>query len=91
MPHMMSIAEAREKLTSLPNQFEQDPDNDVVVVTRHNRPVLAIMPWELYDALMETLEVMADPELMSKLRRSIKEAVEGDTVSWEQAKRELGL
>ena len=91
MPHMMSIAEAREKLTSLPNQFEQDPDNDVVVVTRHNRPVLAIMPWELYDALMETLEVMADPELMSKLRRSIKEAVEGDTVSWEQVKRELGL
>ncbi len=91
MSRTMSIAEARNKLTSLPSQFEQDLASNVVVVTRHNQPVLAIMPWELYEALAETLEVMGDAKLMAELRRGIKDALAGDTVSWEQAKKELGL
>ena len=91
MPTTMSIAEAREKLTGLPNQFAQGPNKDVVIVTRHNLPVLAIMPWELYDAIVETLEIMSDPELMPQLRQSIKEALAGDTIGWEQAKKNLGL
>lgn len=87
----MSIAEAREKLTSLPNRFEEAGEEEVVVVTRHNKPVLAIMPWELYDTLMETLEVLGDPALMMQLRQSINEALAGDTVSWESAKKDLDL
>jgi antitoxin YefM len=86
----MSIAEAREKLTTLPAHFEQNPASEVVMVTRHNKPVLAIMPWDLYDTLIETLEVMADPELMAQLRQSISEAIAGETISWAEAKSRLG-
>ena len=91
MPTKMSIAEAREKLTSLAHQFEQVPEEDVVVVTRHNLPVLAIMPWDLYESIVETLEVMSDPVFMAELRQSISEQLAGDTVSWEKAKKDLGL
>lgn len=87
----MPIVEARNKLTSLPEQFEQQPENDVVMVTRRGQPVLAIMPWELYDSLMETLEIMSDEELMAQLRQSIKQAAAGETISWEMVKKELDL
>jgi hypothetical protein len=49
------------------------------------------MPWELYEAIVETLEIMGDEELMDALRQSIKEAEEGKAIPWEQAKRELSL
>ncbi|HYP41832.1 MAG TPA: type II toxin-antitoxin system Phd/YefM family antitoxin [Chloroflexia bacterium] len=86
----MSIAEAREKLTTLPAHFAQDPDSPVVMVTRHNKPVLAIMPWDLYDTFIETLGVMADPSLMAQLHQSINEAMAGETISWAEAKSRLG-
>ena len=38
----------------------------------------------------ETLEVLADPELMEALRQSIKEVAEEQLIPWEKAKAELG-
>jgi antitoxin YefM len=91
MPRTMSIVEARNKLTSLPEDFEQDPEMGAVAVTRRGKPVLAVMPWELYEALVETLEILGDAELMTALRQSIKEAEAGKGIPWEDAKRTLGL
>jgi antitoxin YefM len=90
VPTTMSIAEASEKLTTLPAHFEQDPTSEVVMVTRHNKPVLAIMPWDLYDMLIKTVEVVADPGLIAQLRQSISEATAGETISWVEAKSRLG-
>ena len=87
----MPMVEARNKLTTLPEQFEQQPETDVVVVTRRGQPVLAIMPWELYDSIVETLEIMGDAELMSQLRQSIKELAEGKTINWQTVKTQLDL
>jgi PHD/YefM family antitoxin component YafN of YafNO toxin-antitoxin module len=52
-------------------------------VTRNRRPVLAIMPWELYESIMETFEIMADQELMASLKLAAQEVAEGRTVPWE--------
>jgi hypothetical protein len=49
------------------------------------------MPWDLYESIAETLEIMGDDELMTALRQGIKEIQAGKGVSWEKAKRELGL
>ena len=89
MSRTLSMAEARNKLTQLPDEFEQDTSNSAVTVTRHGRPVLAIMPYELYDSIVETLEVMSDPELVVALRQSIREAAQGETIPWETAKKRL--
>lgn len=91
MSRTLPIIEARNKLTSLPELFEQEPDLGAVTVTRRGKPVLAVMSWELYEAIVETLEIMGDEDLMSALRQSIKEAEEGQGIPWEQAKKELGL
>ena len=83
------MIEARRKLTSLPEELEMEGKDQTVAVTRRGKPVLAIMSWEFFEALYETMEIMGDEGLMKSLRRSIKEAQEGKTIPWESAKREL--
>ncbi|MBI4355186.1 MAG: type II toxin-antitoxin system Phd/YefM family antitoxin [Candidatus Omnitrophica bacterium] len=85
----MPMSEARHELTSLPERLGHT--HETVTVTRRGKPVLAILPWEEYEAITETLEILSDKALMTVLRRSIKEAEQGKTIPWEQAKRKLGL
>lgn len=70
-----SISEIREEITRLPERFDQHLE--VVTVTHHGKPVMAILPWELYESLMETLEIMSDAELMAAFRQGVKELAEG--------------
>ncbi len=93
--HALSIVEAREQLTRLPEMFDQELEEQhqvsAVAVTRHNKPVLAILPWELYESIVETLEILGDEELMADLRLGLKEALEGKGETLEDVKKELGL
>jgi len=91
MPKTLSIVEARKLLTSLPEEFEREGELDAVAVTRRGKPVLAVMPWDLYESITETLEVMANAELTSILRESIAEYERGETIPWEKARKDLDL
>jgi len=90
MTRVLPIMEARKQLTSLPETLMHDGEIDVVEITRRGKPVLAVMPWELYEAVTETLEVMEDRELLAQLRQSINE-IEDGLIPWDKAKMELGL
>ena len=85
----LPITAARDELTSLPDRLSGT--HETVTVTRRGKPVLAILPWEEYEALVETLEIMSDEELLASLRQGIKEAAQGKLIPWERAKRKLGL
>lgn len=90
MRHMPMI-EARSKLTKLASQLEQDPEEGAIAVTRRGKPVLALMNWDLYEAVLETLEVMKDKKLMEALACGIKEMEQGKGIPWKKAKKDLGL
>ncbi len=83
----ISITEAREVLTRLPQRLAEG--NQAIALTRRGKPVMALMSWDLYQSIIETLEIMGDPDLMSALRQSIKEADEGKVIPWETVKAEL--
>ncbi len=85
----LPITEARDALTSLPDKLRET--HETVTVTRHGKPVLAILPWAEYEAIVETLEVMADGVLMAALRRGLTEAKQGKLIPWDRVKRRLGL
>jgi len=85
----MSISEARQELTSLPDQLEKD--QQTIAVTRRGRPVLAVLPWELYESLVETLEILGDEKLMRALQAALSEVERGEVEPWEEVKRELRL
>lgn len=90
MVSTLSMREAREQFTRLPEQFDEAPDL-TVQVTRHGRPVMAVLPWGVYEAISETLAIMGDPDLMAALRESASEIARGESHDWDAVKAELGL
>jgi len=84
----LPITEARHELTSLPEKLSEA--HETVTVTRRGKPVLAILPWEEYEALVETLDIMADEDLMASLRQGMRDIKQGKLIPWERAKRKLG-
>ena len=85
----ISLTDARPILTQLPERLAGG--QGVVPLTRHGKPVLAIMTWDLFEAWLETIEIMSDPELMNQIRESMKQIEQGETRPWEEVKAELDL
>ena len=73
------ISEAKAKLSEL----VRDAADEDVLLLRRSRPVAVLMSAERHEALLEEIEDLRD-------RLSVHEA-EGLTVSWEQAKADIGL
>jgi len=84
----LTTVNARRELTKLPEVLGAEPAT--VAVTRRGKPVLAIMTWGDYQAILETLEILSDDEAVEQLRCSIKDVKEGKTIPWEKAKARLG-
>ena len=46
---------------------------------------------ELFQSIVETMEVMGDAEMMAILRQGIRDVQEGNVVSLDEVKAELGI
>ena len=84
----LTITEARKKLMKLP---EEAPTNEIIAITRRNKEIMALMSWELYEGLLETIEILGDPELMKDLKKGIEQVRSGKTHTLKQARKRLGL
>lgn len=73
----------------MPEYFDQEPE--AITVTHHGKPGMAILSWEFYESLVETLEVMSDAELMSAFRQGVQELAEGKGRDWEDVKQDLDI
>lgn len=85
MPKRLTIAQAQEQLPSLSNELGQEP----VIITQDGIPVMAALSYAHLTALLETLDILTDSEFIAKLRQSITQAQQGQTISWEDAKTKL--
>ncbi len=83
------ITQARHELSRLPEEFAADDASDAIAITRRGKPVLAVLPWDLYDSLVETLEILGDEDLMAALRQSIKEMESEELIPWDEARSVL--
>ena len=84
----MPITEARKKFMKLPDQAA---GHQVIAVTRRNREVMAVMSWEMYEGLLETIEVLSDGELMNNVRKGVEDIKAGRIRSLSEAYERLGL
>ncbi len=89
MQEGISLTDARPILTQLPEKLAEG--QGVIPLTRHGKPVLAIMTWDLFEAWLETIEIMSDSELMEQIRESMKQIEDGKTRPWEEVKPDLDL
>jgi mRNA interferase RelE/StbE len=58
----LTISEARRALLDLPEKLARTPER-AVTITRRGQPALAILPWEFYESIVETLDILGDPEI----------------------------
>ena len=82
MLQSMPIAQVRRDLNQLPDLFAADPQASALAITRRGQPVLALMPWALYQGIAETLEVLGDPALSEALREGIRQIEAGEGAEW---------
>jgi antitoxin YefM len=85
MARTVPFSQARSELTALVDDVERLHEH--VVLTRNGRPSVVVMSMAEYEALQETLEVLADSEALDDLRASERDVVQGRVADWEDVKR----
>lgn len=92
---LISFIEAQQILEILPEQFTAECPS--VVIARNNRPVLSVMPYEAYQALLANLEslqtlltIMAGKDMRAQPRPNRIITTCPRSLSWEEFQREVG-
>lgn len=75
------LSEAKAKLARILADVDQLGES--VVITRSGRPVGVLLPVDEYEGLLETLEILADPELSRAVRRGLTDAEAGELIEHE--------
>ena len=88
---MINTVSLKELRPGLPKVIARiDGKLDRYVVTRRGKPVVVMMSVEDYEALMETLDILADPKAVADLRKGEEDVRKGKTRSWSEIKASLG-
>lgn len=90
MGRSLPITEARARIMKLADAVAHVNDPEVVTITKRGRPVMAVLPYEAYETLMETLAILGDRELTEALRRSMEDVGAGRVQDLEDIFAELG-
>ena len=88
---MIRTVSLRELRPQLPRIIARvDGKLDRYVVTKRGKPVVVMLSVEDYEALVETLDILADPKAMAGLRKGEEDIRKGRTRSWAQIKASVG-
>ena len=85
-PATLDISEARKDFTRLEERLREDR---VIWITRHSKQVFALVDIELMQAVLETLEILKDPEALQMLQQSLEDIRAGRLYDHEDVKKEM--
>ena len=88
MTQTITLKELRPTLPKVVDLIDSKMER--YVVTRHGKPVVVMLGVEDYEALIETLDILADPEAKKGMRQGIHDATRGQTRSWQEIKKSFG-
>lgn len=83
----LDISEARKQLNSIDARLK---DERVIYVARHSKRAFAVVDLEYLSAVMETIEILSDPEAMRMLAQSIQDIRAGRLHDHDDVEKELG-
>ncbi len=86
----MTLTEARNNLLAVAEAIEREPGT-VLGVLKRGKPVMTLMSAELYESLVETLDILSEETTSAKLRRALKEVAGGKGIAWKKARKRLGI
>ncbi len=87
MTSTVTLKQLRPALPKIVSRI--DSRFDRYVVTKRGKPVAVMLSAADYEALMETLDILADPKAMAGIRKGEEDIRKGRTRSWKDTKREL--
>lgn len=83
------LGEAKDRLSALVESAETT--HDIITITRHGKPAAVLMSAEDLESLHETLHWLARPGTREAITTADQEYADGETVSIEELRAELGL
>ena len=87
---MAKTVPVREFRTNLSELLSDVADRrDHVLVTRNGKPAAALVPFDEYEALEETAEILSDSVTLTQIENGLKELAQGDSVTLGDLRREL--
>lgn len=86
MSNVLDISEARKRFNTLDKEFGDDP---IIYIKRHGKDVFAIVNTEYLETVMETMNILSDPEAVAMLQASIDDIEQGRLIDQEEIEREL--
>ncbi len=88
MVKQMSISETRRRITSLENELSYE---DTISVTNHGKEIFALLRWDTYESIAETLEIISDEEIFSDLKKGMQQLHDGELIDFEEFKKNLNV
>lgn len=79
MARAFSMKDAAERLDKFPAMLTHEGEAPVVAILRREHPVLAVLPWDLYIGLLQTLANLPD-DIASPQREGIRALLEDATI-----------
>jgi antitoxin YefM len=84
---IVPVRELRANLSRLLDDVSERRDH--VLVTRNGAPAAALVPFDEYEALEETAEVLSDPDALAALEAGLVEITRDETVTLAELRSEL--
>ncbi len=84
----MSLKELRPALPRVIAKIDKKLDR--YIVTKRGKPMVVMLSIEDYESLMDTLDLLTDPQAMADLRKGEEDIRKGRTRSWTEIKASLG-
>ena len=86
---IIPITEGRKKLFKIAEEI-QKPDT-YYTFTIDGKPQVVLMSKDEFDSIMETMEILSDPEIMKDLKKADEDFKKGRYSSWEEVRKKLGF
>ncbi|MCA1951028.1 MAG: type II toxin-antitoxin system Phd/YefM family antitoxin [Treponema sp.] len=88
MVKQMSISETRKRITSLEDELSYD---DTILVTNHGKEVFAILRWDTYESIAETLEIISDEETFSDFKKGLLQIQNNELIDFDEFVKTLNV
>lgn len=81
----INLTQERSELLKLPEIL----GNTTVIISDQGLPIMVAISYDEYISMLETMDILSDPEFKEQLIAGIKEDQEGKRVSFSCAMKEL--
>ena len=82
----LDISEARKQFSQLDKRLREDR---VIWITRHNKKAFAVVDTDLLQTVLETIEILSDPDALKMLQDGLRDVRAGRLYDHDDVKSEL--